>query len=270
MNQVIKHSAIPASGYIYQTWAGIGLLCDWLDDPSLYEWVKFEADDEERAQGLDDIVAKTRDGRFVLQQIKLTVDPFDAANSLSWNWLLTQKPKGSSLLQKWERAYRGFDPALLANAKLITNRRPDVGFEQTLKPDNGQVNWHSMSAGIRARVIAQLGDEQRATSFFSTFEFRHSQAGYDALDRLVLNRLVPKHCKNRDGYNALFREAVDWAIRKGFPSPDGCIRIDKVRAILDERRPAPLDQSFKIPDGYFPPDAAFAEKIVNDLVAGTR
>lgn len=269
MNQIIKHSAITAGGYIYQTWAGIDLLCDWLDDPTLFEWVKFEADDEEPAQGLDDVVAKKRDGRFVLQQIKLTVDPFDAENALSWKWLLTHKPKGLSLLQKWERAFQRFDPALVANAAAITNRRPDAELQKNLNSDGNRINWQSASAEIRAQIIAQLGDEQRATLFFSAFEIRHSHQGYESLDRLVLNRLIPRHTKTRDGYNALFREAIDWAIRKGFPHPDGCIRIDLVRAILDQRRPAPLDQSFRIPDGYTPPDATFAETFVNDLVENT-
>lgn len=266
MNQIIKHSAITAGGYIYQTWAGIDLLCDWLDDPTLFEWVKFEADDEEQAQGLDDVVAKKRDGRFVLQQIKLTVDPFDTDNALSWKWLLTHKPKGLSLLQKWERAYQRVDPALVASAAAITNRRPDAELQQNLNSDGNRINWQSASAEIRAQIIAQLGDEQRANLFFSAFEIRHSHQGYESLDRLVLNRLIPRHTKTRDGYNALFREAIDWAIRKGFPHPDGCIRIDLVRAILDQRRPAPLDQSFRIPDGYTPPDATFAEIFVNDLL----
>ena len=223
MNQIIKHSAIPASGYIYQTWAGIDLLCDWLDDPTLFEWVKFEADDEEQAQGLDDIVAKKRDGRFVFQQIKLTVDPFDAANALSWKWLLTHRPKGLSLLQKWKRAYQGFDNALVASAAVITNRIPDAELRQSLNSDGNRINWQSASAEIRAQIIEQFGDEQGANLFFSTFEIRHSHQGYDSLDRLVLDRLIPRHTKSRDGYNALFREAVDWAIRKGFPNPDGCI-----------------------------------------------
>ncbi len=269
MNPIIKHPAIPASGYIYQTWAGIDLLCDWLDDPTLFEWVKFEADDEEQAQGLDDIVAKKRDGRFVFQQIKLTVDSSDAANALSWKWLLSHKPKGLSLLQKWKRAYQGVDTALVASAAVITNRRPDAELQQSLNPDGNRINWQSASAEIRAQIIAQFGDEQGANLFFSTFEIRHSHQGYDSLDRLVLDRLIPRHTKSRDGYNALFREAVDWAIRKGFPNPDGCIRIDLVRAILDQRRPAPLDQSFRIPDSYTPPDATFAETFVNELVENT-
>jgi len=268
VNQIIKHSAIPASGYVYQTWVGIALLCDWLDDPALFEWVKFEADDEEQAKGLDDVVAKRRDGRFVLQQIKLTVEPFDTANALSWKWLLTHKPKGLSLLQKWERAYRGFGSPLVADAMLITNRRPDAEFEQNLASNGRQVNWQAATAEIRTQVIVQLGNEQRAAAFFAVFEIRHSQPGYESLERLVIDRLIPRHTKTRDGYHALFREANDWATRKGFPNPDGCIRIDLVRAILDQRRPSPLDQSFRIPNGYTPPDAEFAKEFVHRMVAG--
>jgi len=64
MNGFIKRTAIPLRGYVYQNLVGLGLLCDWLDDPSLYQWVKFEADDGQIAQGLDDIVALSPDDSF--------------------------------------------------------------------------------------------------------------------------------------------------------------------------------------------------------------
>jgi hypothetical protein len=76
---------------------------------------------------------------------------------------------------------------------LITNRTPDSEFEQNLATDGRRVNWQAASATTRAQVIAQLGDEQRADLFFSVFEFRHHHQGYDSLDRLVLDRLVPRH-----------------------------------------------------------------------------
>jgi hypothetical protein len=130
---------------------------------------------------------------MLYRALSIKVDPFDAANALSWKCLLGHRPKGLSLLQKWERAYRGFAPALIADAMLITNRRPDAEFEQNLATDGRRVNWQAASATTRAQVIAQLGDEQRADFFFSVFEFRHHHQGYDSLDRLVLDRLVPRH-----------------------------------------------------------------------------
>ena len=74
MDGQIKRTAIPFSGYVYQNLVGLELLCDWLDDPSLYQWVKFEADDGQLAQGLDDIVALCHDNSFILLQIKFTVN----------------------------------------------------------------------------------------------------------------------------------------------------------------------------------------------------
>ena len=97
----IKRTAIPASGYLYQTLVGIRLLCDWLSNPALYDWVQFEADELEDARGLDDIVAQRPDGLLELVQVKFTVDPFDPANALSWSWLLKRKgARGKSLLEK--------------------------------------------------------------------------------------------------------------------------------------------------------------------------
>ena len=100
-SSLIKRTAIPLSGYVYQNLVGLRLLCDWLDDPGLYEWVRFEADHDEVPQGLDDVVAQRRDGLLVLLQVKFTVDAQHAGNALTWDWLLACKPRGRSLLQKW-------------------------------------------------------------------------------------------------------------------------------------------------------------------------
>src|SRR5690606_1046513 len=89
-----KRTAIPLSGYVYQNLVGLSLLCDWLDDPGLYDWVQFEADHDEVPQGLDDIVAQRRDGTLVLLQVKFTVNAQDTGNALTWHWLLAHKQRG--------------------------------------------------------------------------------------------------------------------------------------------------------------------------------
>lgn len=70
----IKRTDIPLSGYLYQNLVGLSLLCDWLDDPGIYNRVRFEADHDEVPQGLDDIVAQRRDATLVLLQVKFTVN----------------------------------------------------------------------------------------------------------------------------------------------------------------------------------------------------
>jgi hypothetical protein len=142
----IKRTAISASGYLYQTLVGIRLLCDWLDDPALYQWIQFEADDQADARGLDDIVAQRSDRLLDLIQVKFTVDPFDSANSLSWAWLLERKgTKGRSLLEKWSgAAFKvGFDR--VGRVALMTNRRPDAEFALQLCGD--KVDLSSLGIG---------------------------------------------------------------------------------------------------------------------------
>ena len=265
MDGQIKRTAIPFSGYVYQNLVGLELLCDWLDDPSLYQWVKFEADDGQLAQGLDDIVALCHDNSFILLQIKFTVNSDDPNNALNWKWLLDHKPNGRSNLQKWADALISLTPQRINQAAVITNRRPDREFETHIDAATRRVKFDSMPQGVRDKIIEQIGKEN-AEIFFVAFEFRHSYQGFTSLERTLTDRLIPRHT-DRHGWLALFREAIDWAVRKGFPQPHGRITIDILRGTIDQRRPEPLEQSFRIPAGYQPPDAKFATQFIDGIAA---
>lgn len=260
----IKRTAIPLSGYVYQNLVGLGLLCDWLDDPGLYDWVQFEADHDEVPQGLDDLVAQRRDGTFSMLQVKFTVDAHDTRNALTWDWLLGHKPKGRSLLQKWCGALSEIAAERVHTAALITNRIPSLEFESTIDTSSLKVMLDRVDAAIRTEIFGQLGGEGRARDFFGRFEFRHSYQGADALERTIVDRFIPRHA-DRTGWLALFREAIDWAVRRNFPPPYGRITLEIVRGTVDVRRPRPLEQSFRVPDGYRPPDEEFAARFLRDL-----
>jgi hypothetical protein len=54
----VKTSAIPYSGYTYQTLQGMSWLVSWLASPTRFLKMKFECSDKSLApQGIDDIVA---------------------------------------------------------------------------------------------------------------------------------------------------------------------------------------------------------------------
>lgn len=264
MTGPIKRAAIPLSGYVYQNLVGLNLLCDWLDDPSLYQWVKFEADDQ-FAQGLDDIVALCRDNSFALLQVKFTVNSDDPNNALSWKWLLDHKPTGRSNLQKWAGAFFSLAPSRVNLAAVITNRRPDREFESHFDSATRRVMFDAIPSAVRDVILDQLGAEI-AGVFFTTFEFHHSHQGFTALERTLIDRFVPRHT-DRHGWLALFREAIDWAVRKQFPQPHGRISLDILRCTIDQRRPEPLEQSFRIPAGYNPPDESFSKQFIDNIVA---
>ncbi|HDS1695119.1 MULTISPECIES: ATP-binding protein [unclassified Pseudomonas] len=259
----IKRSAIPASGYLYQTLVGIQLLCDWLDSPSLYEWVKFEADDEREAQGLDDIVAQRPDGSVEFIQVKFTVDGFDPGNALSWDWLTRRKgQRGKSLLEKWAGAFFRVGLARLSRARLITNRRPDATFALHLV-DN-KVRWSSLPEALREELMPHLGGTGNAERFFEHFEFLHSFAGYESLTATVASALEGKHTDHL-GWLNLLRRSIEWSIHKSSPAPDGRITLEVLRSTISERQPRPLDQEFRVPPGYLPPDSQFADAFVDEV-----
>jgi hypothetical protein len=83
MDRIIKTSAIPFGGYLYQNLIGLEMLCNWLEEPGNFEWFKFEADVDEIPKRLDDAVAQRTDGAYVLLQVKFTVDPDNVSNCLS-------------------------------------------------------------------------------------------------------------------------------------------------------------------------------------------
>lgn len=262
MNGQIKSTTIPLSGYVYQNLVGLELLCDWLDDPTLFKWVKFEAEDEV-AKGLDDIVALHNDDTYTLFQVKFTVNSEDSNNALNWGWLLGQKGKGRSNLQKWVDAFFSLGQEAIKNAALITNRKPDRDFEAQLDSLSNRLVFNNVPQIHRDLILEQIGIK-KAEAFFSSFEFRHSYQGYTSLERNLQNRLIPLHTTG-EGWLNLFRDAIDWAVRKEFPKPDGKITLNILRSTIDQRRPKPLVQSFRIPEGYLPPNKEFAEQFIENI-----
>jgi hypothetical protein len=251
---------------MYQTLVGIRVLCDWLDNPGRYAWVQFEADDLQEARGLDDIVAKRSDELLELIQVKFTVAPFDPANALSWNWLTERKgARGKSLLEKWSGAAFNVGLENAAELRLITNRRPDADFTAHLR--DGRVCLDAMPDSLRKEVEAHVGGCQNAVRFFGRFEFAHSFAGYESLDRTVSAALEGRHTDHL-GWLTLCRRAISWSIHKDAPAPDGRITLEVLRSTISERQPRPLDQEFRVPAGYLPPDPEFADEFLRQAGDG--
>jgi hypothetical protein len=266
-NDAIKSRAIISGGYQYQINAGLLLLADWLDDPGRYNSVIFECDDPAIAAGLDDIVAESaEDGSLHLTQVKLTVDSSDDDYALSWDWLLSTK-KGKSLLQKWSSSLQRTGVDRVSKASLFTNRRPDREFEGVLDSER-KVTLSKITPDVRKMIDAQL-DPESISLFFSLFQFDHSKQDYDAIGTLLIDRFVPNHGLIQ-GYHALRVNAQDWAVRKNFPPPDGKITIELVRGILSAVRSAPLQQDFRIPKSYQPPDKPFLKSFHGRIVSGNE
>jgi hypothetical protein len=262
VTRTIKKSAIPLTGYVYQNLAGLGVLCDWIEDPTLYRWVVFECDEEDgHYQGLDDVVAQRPDGSMVLIQVKFTVDADDENNLLSWNWLLQHRPKGKSLVQKWEHAFSESGSRGPVDAYLLTNRRPDREFKTCLSREGDAVDLAKVPPEVLERLSKQVGSEQLQL-FFSGFRFQHSRENYRALERTTLDRFVPRHT-SMYGWLLLRHEAIYWASHIAAPPPEGRITLSYLRGLLNQSRPKPLEQGFRVPLHYEPPNTVFFDTFIN-------
>lgn len=218
------------------------------------------------AKGLDDVVAEKSDGTRLVWQVKYTVDPDNESNALSWDWLLDHKKKGTSLLQKWAGAIANMER--LSEAALITNRRPDREVDSVLNHSTGRIDANKIPELLRVQIDGQLGSRTAANSFFSVFEFRHSQQGDVALERTVAARFVPAFTSHH-GWLSLYRATIDWATMKNSPAPNGRITLGLVRGVIDQRRPEPLLQYFKIPTTYQPPDSEWSSRFRDRVEKGT-
>lgn len=262
MNKV-KTSAIPYTGYNYQTYQGMSWLLDWLANPSRFLKLRFECNDEDLApQGLDDIVAWRSDGKLDYAQVKFT--PNREKYKLSWDWLLelpsTKKPR--SLMMKWGDALNSVDPVNVGQVRLITNREPDEEFGRCL--DGAKIDFDTLSPDRQREVASQLGDESAARRIFGALEIEHSNTSYLALPGVMMGELV-RLGYDETSFHRLFHESTLWATQDNLPAPNGDITLDVVRSVLSTLRPEPISQEFEVPTGYRPPDSTFHSDLLEKL-----
>lgn len=228
------------------------MLIQYYHDPDRYSWVQLESEDQNFG-ALDDVVAALPDGSFELMQVKFTPKP--DAYFLDWDWLLEKKPNGTSKLEKWAASLDALSQAgTVKSARLRTNRRPDSEFSESLV--DRKISVASIDPVRLAAIETELGGSGRVARFFAAFEFHHSEQMVDRLEATLRGRLVPSSTNN-EGWLLLLHQARRWASLRNEPEPDGRITHKHLAQIITRRRPQPLSQDFRVPDGYEPPSQAF-------------
>ena len=144
------------AGDDYQDLWGAQILVEFLEHPDRYQWVRFEADG---FGALDDIVALRADGKYVIRQIKFTVDADNEQYEVSWDWLLRpsgQQGHGTSLLKKWADSLAPHLPAgSVYEAALYTNRKAAAEITAAMRGEHIAFDAITDTA-IRSRIITQI------------------------------------------------------------------------------------------------------------------
>lgn len=148
----IKKSAITYTGYEYQTLQGVLVLAYWLDNPNAFKRICFEADQDDIAQGIDDIVIERQDHKFDYIQVKFTPSPYKEENSFSWDWLLKKTGKTTrsrSILKKIFDAVEEVQVEKRGEITLLTNKIPNREIEKCLK--NGKIIYDLIDPTIHKK-----------------------------------------------------------------------------------------------------------------------
>ena len=263
MSQTFKPTVLPTGGILYQNLVGLEILLDWLDEPTRFSWVVLECEAIDLApKALDDIVAEYCDGTRLYRQVKCANDPDDPNSALGWSWLLEKSANRRSLIRKLFDASREVPGDTRADIALVTNRRPDRQFAESLK--GSFVNWGRLPADLKAHVVAELGPESDIIPFLSRLEFQHSQSDLPLLEERLRSRFVSRHGDDRAWGNFKW-EVLAWLVLRGAPGKRNQIFLEEVRRIAAATRPQPLREDFEVPLGYSVPDEFFHEEFLEKV-----
>jgi hypothetical protein len=254
VSQTFKSSTLPAAGYLYQNLVGLEILLNWLDEPTRFSWVVLECE-ELAPKALDDIVAEYGDGTRLYRQVKCANDPDDPDSALSWSWLLEKSSNRRSLLRKLFDAWRELPESVPADISLVTNRRADRQFAETLV--GSFIDWSRVPPGIKTRVTEELGPESEVTSFISRLKFQHSKNDFPLLQERLRSRFVSRYGDDL-AWGSFKSEALEWLVLKG----RNRISLEDVRKIAAKTRPRPLREDFEVPPGYSVPNESFHEEFL--------
>jgi len=262
----VKNSAIIYTAYDYQTLQGVYFLSIWLNSPTKFERMCFEADEEanEAPKGIDDIVCQRADGKTDFIQVKFTPSPEKKQNQLTWDWLLTRQGKterSRSILKKLSDAVSSVSPDKLGKVILLTNKIPDRAMENNIK--GAKIDISKIDSTTKQEILNQLGNEDIAISLFSTLEIQHSEGDYHTLDRMVRSELY-KHSDDA-GVDRLLNRSKLWAMFRNYPPADGWIYLHHLREILSFKRPEPIPEIFTVPPEYCLPDDRFHADLVGQI-----
>ena len=253
-------------GYEYQTLQGVNLLAEWLDSPTRYTKMVFEADKDENGtpEVLDDIVCERSGGIRDYWQIKFTPSPQKEDNHLTWDLLLEKKGKterSRSILKKLSDALSSVPADKLGRTILLTNKLPDRLMEDCIECE--KIDFLKIDPTNQQKIVNELGGQEKAMLLFSKLEIQHSKYDYHTLNQHVRSKLH-KHSDGA-GIECLLNCSREWVMFKDNPSKNGWIYLENVREILSSKRPTPITDIFSIPDQYCLPNDEFHEDLTDQI-----
>ncbi|HZL83653.1 MAG TPA: ATP-binding protein [Candidatus Deferrimicrobium sp.] len=251
------------AGDEYQDVRAALFLVQWLLDPSKYRYAILE---NNGAGALDDITALTQDGKWILIQVKYTLDT--QTNPLTFEYLLDKSRDQKSLLEKWSASLRKFPPEQVQRVTIETNRPPDRSLEECLTQDRC-VDLSRVDPSVCCRLFDQLGEEA-ARELFGIIDFSLSQPGISQVEsfgRDILQGLNPS-CP--EAWDSLMKSIGEWIINPASLPNNPQILLADVRAAARWHVLRGINERFHVPNDTIAPDDDVLQSMVADLDTGNH
>ncbi len=252
------------SGFDYQDLWGLKLCRDWLVDPDSFRSIRFEAAPEESGTDgfyLDDIILRDKDDFYHFYQVKHRQDP---QNLWSWDDLLVGKKRKPSWLKKWADSIEQGDlKGKIKYAGLVTDSGAEADIVRFLGDDK-KINLGAIKASdsdLFAKIIAAIGEEDVAASFFEQFSFNFGQKVLDEFEREIFERFYKDLNATENGVVNLLNQIK----KESRKSPTQPISLGQLRDWCEFDAPRSLEEDFFVPNDFEFFDETVHENILQDL-----
>ena len=237
-------------GLHYEEVWGLLFSARWLEDPSLFESIRFQTTSEGAEKGpffLDDIVIRKRDGTYEFYQLKYKVHP----DTDEWTWKILCTPQNSSkdsLLKKWSGSLAKVKSAgKVSKAAFITNGKPSQDVKAYLT-EKSKININAVKEQL-PQVYVQVKDEvgeHNLQVFFGSFEFLFSQPSLSEIEESAKNILLGKLKVTESGFNSFLLK-----LRQEFERPvTRALYLSDLRSWCEFDVPRPLNEDFEVPTDF--------------------
>ena len=236
-------TATRRSGDDYQDLVAAKKMLAFLNNPSLYQWIRLEA---REAGKLDDVVVLRVDGTIEATQVKFSTDVLRAGDPLTWSNLLRRGNQGKSpsLVQEWwdsvvalDQEYGRTEPRLFSNRK--------AGGDLFLTA-TGRIDADKTSPDVLDQITAILGDD--TDDFIERFCFEIDEQGLTDLKERLQREFQSLGLPETNWLG--FMDAIRSWIRCENLPPNGELRISNLRLACGWTQLSPLNQELEVPADY--------------------
>ena len=240
-------------GFKFQDLYGIHLALSWLEHPSQYQWIRFEA---REFLWLDDVVALRTGGTLQLIQIKHVTERPDRPK-FTLDDFVEQTATKRSLFEKWFVSWLDAtkDPApYVVQPILYTNKSAanellavlSEGAPTKIDP----TCLRKSHPDTYSTILTQAGSNQgRVDDFLRALSLQFHRADIEPAEEVLRERAAALRI-SKEGFSSLKDQVWEWSTRRGVDGQTTQVSLEDIKRACGWRRPEKLNENFPVAEDY--------------------